>query len=185
MKCPKCSQENSDSARYCMHCGAELLEEKPTNYEGPSSREDESPRNEYQSSYRYRAGDRYQPSPGPMDRPPMGSWLVPNIVLTVLSVFTCSCIGLIFTAIGIGFGAQVNGRFRSGDMEGAARAARTARTLFWIGLIVGILTMIAFGIALTVGISFIPSEYWDILPRYDRYWDYWETSAQSLSIWLA
>ncbi len=60
------------------------------------------------------------------------NYLVPAIVVTVLC---CPAIG----AVSIVYAAQVDGKVRSGDIEGARRASSQALTWCWVAFALGFL----------------------------------------------
>lgn len=191
MKCPRCTKENSADAKFCMHCGYQFASEEGQPQEGEGSPGAYQPGGDqppyggqppqggaYQPGGFYQTGGQYRPgqSGDPYMRQPdythVPSWLIANIVLTVLSLFTCSCISLIFGAIGIGFAAQVSSHARNGDIDNARRASSTAKTMFWIGLIVGLLTVIAWIGTFLAGWETIPYEYFEeMLPPEYRNWN--------------
>jgi Interferon-induced transmembrane protein len=70
------------------------------------------------------------------------NYLVPAILATVLC---CPALG----AVGIVFAAQVDGKVRSGDVEGARRASKAALTWCWVAFGVGLLVN-CLGLALGV-----------------------------------
>lgn len=74
------------------------------------------------------------------------------IIGTVLGLCSPCCIGLIVGIIGIVQASSVNSKFIAGDYLGAASAAKSAKTMGYIaiglgvlGLIINIITIIAFG----------------------------------------
>lgn len=68
---------------------------------------------------------------GPSGFPPK-NWLVESILVTL---FCCLPLGI----VGIINAAGVEGKFAQGDLEGAQRAAQTAKTMVLISVVVGVL----------------------------------------------
>lgn len=79
-------------------------------------------------------------------------YLIWSIAVTVLSVLTvCFCFPLIATIPGIVaivFAAQVNGKVNRGDLDGAARAAKTAKIWCIVATALFVLAFAAYFIAL-------------------------------------
>ncbi len=88
------------------------------------------------------AGSSFQQTPGGPPTPPK-SWLVESILVTL---FCC----LPFGIAGIVNASKVESRFHAGDAPGAERASSQAKkwtqTGFWIGLIAGIIYVLAIAI---------------------------------------
>ena len=83
--------------------------------------------------------------------------LAMTIVATVLSLVSCTLLGIIPGIIGIVFSSQVNSKYDAQDFEGAERAASNAK-IFWIVSIV--LTVVIF-IASFAFYGFMFSEIFD------------------------
>jgi ABC-type Fe3+-siderophore transport system permease subunit len=80
-----------------------------------------------------------------MAMPPF-NWLWPNILVTVLC---CNLLAI----IGIVFAAQVNGKFRMGDISGALSAAKTAKILFWVFLSLSLVGAVIYFLFAVLGIA--------------------------------
>lgn len=70
-------------------------------------------------------------NPRPTGFPPK-NWLVESILVTL---FCCLPLGI----VGIINAAGVEGKFAQGDIEGANRAAQTAKTMVLVSALVGVL----------------------------------------------
>ncbi|MBT3637668.1 MAG: CD225/dispanin family protein [Opitutae bacterium] len=67
--------------------------------------------------------------------PPMpGNHLVLAILSTVLGFLCCSGINLPFGIVAIVFASQVNGKYASGDFQGAISSAKQAKIWGWISM---------------------------------------------------
>jgi len=112
MFCPKCEAQNEDDGYHCFKCGAPLREPVIS---VPASSPSEV---------------------GDLPEKPH-NWLVASIVVTALSFFGCSCLPL--GIIGIVFAAMVDGKYSSGDYEGARNAAGKAKLFTILALVIGLL----------------------------------------------
>lgn len=97
---------------------------------------------------------QYQQQSGQPQRRKPESFLVWAILSTI---FCC----LPFGVVSIVYAADVDGKWRDGDFDGAERAARNARTWFWWSFGVGLggsflwlLSWLIWGVALGVGSAF-------------------------------
>ncbi|NIJ69379.1 CD225/dispanin family protein [Xanthomonas sp. 60] len=95
---------------------------------------------------------------------PPASGTVPNhlvwsIIVTILAFFVCcmSCVsfaGIITGIVAIVFGTKVNTLLSQGDLEGARRASRNARTWAWVTTGLLILGIVVFVVSLaTLGVD--------------------------------
>lgn len=66
-------------------------------------------------------------------RPYVATYLVPAIISTI---FCCMPFGI----VAIVFAAQVSTRLKAGDVAGAQKASRNARTWFWAAFFVGLIS---------------------------------------------
>lgn len=78
---------------------------------------------------------------------PPKNWLVESILVTL---FCCLPLGI----VGIINAAGVEGKFAQGDIEGANRAAQTAKTMVLISALVGVLGVFLY-IVLFGGLAFL------------------------------
>ena len=95
--------------------------------------------------------------PTPYPSTPIGSpkpknYLVENIVSAVVGVFCCCGISTVTGIIGIVFATQADSKYTAGDATGAASAANTAKTMFYVtaglavvGLIANLIYFFFFG----------------------------------------
>lgn len=65
---------------------------------------------------------------------------IPNYLIQSILVTICCCLPLGIAAII--FAAQVNSKAQTGDIAGAQKASGTAKTLCWIGFILGLIGVI-------------------------------------------
>jgi len=71
----------------------------------------------------------------PNQQPPMpGNQLVLAILSTVFGLFCCSGLNLPFGIVAIVFASQVNGKYASGDFQGAISSAKQAKIWGWISM---------------------------------------------------
>ena len=110
MHCSSCGAYNQDDARYCVNCGKRLGD-------GEVDASSPTPR-------------AYTP-PGSQGVPNIPNYLVQAILVTV---FCCLPTGI----VAIVFAAQVNGRLQAGDLEGARRTSKNAKTWAWVSFGLGL-----------------------------------------------
>jgi hypothetical protein len=84
--------------------------------------------------------------PPPMAQPAPGNNLVMAILVTI---FCC----LPFGIVGIIKAAEVNGKWAQGDYAGAQASADAARKWSLIGLVIGLVASLAYGIFWVVAIA--------------------------------
>lgn len=94
----------------------------------------------------------------PNQQPPMpGNHLVLAILSTVLGFLCCSGINLPFGIVAIVFASQVNGKYGSGDFQGAISSAKQAKIWGWIsmGLVIlaFVLNLLYLLFALVIGMT--------------------------------
>ncbi len=143
--CAECGENNWDSATFCSACGASL---DPT----VTSRETNVSERENLSQQIYNAPERPQPPRGyggdvygrgpyhndrygaarPYPMQKINSHLVKAILVTI---FCCQPFGI----VSIVFAAQVDGRVRSGDIQGAIESSEKANKWANWSIIIGIL----------------------------------------------
>ena len=64
---------------------------------------------------------------------PINTWLVPSIIVTVLSI--CSCFGIIPAVIGLIFAIMSNNKLKAGDLANAASNAKIAKIFTIIAIV--------------------------------------------------
>ncbi len=136
MYCPRCGTENTDSADTCKTCGNNLRVwrgEAPIESEVPASRPPTSaqpppPPPEYTAP----------PGQPPHAYYPAGS--IPNYLVQSIIVTLCCCLPAGIPAIV--YAAQVNGKLQAGDVDGAVRASKNARTWCWVAFGLGLAAII-------------------------------------------
>ena len=112
-----------------------------------------------------------------------GNHLVLAILSTVLGFLCCSGINLPFGIVAIVFASQVNGKYASGDFQGAISSAKQAKIWGWIsmGLVIFafVLNLISFVLSFFFEMS-QPGPYNDLYPAgtYDSY-EYEESDPYS------
>lgn len=123
-KCEKCGLENSDDSIFCAGCGATLeaaaAPQQPIQPETPAA------------AYAYSA----PAAPAPAEKNIATLWLILNIVLTVL------CCGNLLGIIGIIFAAMGMGSFNKGNYEDMKAKTKTAKILFIVGIVLGVIGLI-------------------------------------------
>jgi hypothetical protein len=117
LNCPNCGTSNLDTSSICANCGRPLA--APTQTYTPP------PPPAASASYG-----------GPVAPERIKNYLVPSILLTV-----CCCPPLGIVAII--FAAQVNQKLAAGNVTGARDASRKAKLFCLIGLVIGVLCVIA------------------------------------------
>lgn len=87
------------------------------------------------------------------------NYLVENIVAAVVGLLCCCGISTIPGVVGIVFATQVDSKFNQGDYTGAASAANTAKTMFYVtaglvvlGFVINIIYFFVFGVSLFTGL---------------------------------
>ena len=135
--CTTCGRESDPDARFCDNCGAVL------------DRQGGGPQ--------YAPGMPNQGGPAFGDAQRIPNYLVQAILLTIFGAMTSCCYlaGLPTLATGIVaivFASQVEGKVRSGDIDGALSSSRKARTWCWVslgillaGVVLGILLVFILG----------------------------------------
>lgn len=141
--CPKCGKENPDGVVRCEHC----FEPLPP----PSGQTQQSytppTQGGYQAEYQAQGQAGYSQQPygqnafnqGGMPPCPK-DYLIGNIIFGILGL--CGCVGLVTGIIGIVFSAQVKSKYNAGDYAGALAASKTAKIMFIINMILGILSVV-------------------------------------------
>ncbi len=120
MNCPNCGTSNLDNASVCVNCGRSLSAGAPSSYTPP-------------------------PPPSNFGAPPpVGAATIPNYLWQSIVVTLCCCLPLGIVAII--FSAQVNSKLAQGDIAGAQEASQKAKMFLLIGVGVGLVATIIWGI---------------------------------------
>lgn len=137
MNCSKCGAPLPETTTFCPYCGAASDRAQPQNVEnGPQpyypAQSPDWQQNNYQPPSPYQG---YAPPPPPGGAPSFVLHLVLSILMTL---FCCLPLGI----PAIVFAAMINSRIQEQNYEAAQKAARSCRICLWIGLGLGILTII-------------------------------------------
>ena len=108
MYCPSCGSLNNDNARYCANCGRSLGE-------APGSGG---------------VGQPYSQS-RVEGRPDIPNYLVQAILVTILCCMPTGIVSIIYAA-------QVNGKIQAGDIDGAIRTSKAAKSWAWVSFGLGV-----------------------------------------------
>jgi formate hydrogenlyase subunit 3/multisubunit Na+/H+ antiporter MnhD subunit len=68
--------------------------------------------------------------------------MVMAIVSTVLSVITCTFLGLIAGIVSIVFASQVNTKYNAGDYHGAEKASKNAKIAWIVAIVITVVLLI-------------------------------------------
>lgn len=100
------------------------------------------------------------PTQYPLNSSKPKNYLVENIVASVVGVACCCGVNLIPGIIGIVFSIQSDSKYNAGDYAGAAGAANTAKTLFYVtaglvllGLLINLVYFFVAGVSLFTGMQ--------------------------------
>ena len=149
MNCKNCGAELNEGAAFCGNCGMRIETEQPV-YEAPAQEYYQEVHNEYQEqgSYVPPVMPEYpsEPSFVTVERPNTVLW----IVLAAVEIFTCcqltGIVSLIYAILG-------HVAADKGDFAEAERKIKTAKTWFWVGLVLGIVFIAAYFILVAVGVA--------------------------------
>lgn len=151
MYCKQCGQQIPDETRFCPNCGATQGDEAPIS----ASVLDAQP------EYGNNAGEYYQPGQTQNVQPPQytssGGGRVSNTAYLVWSIIVTLLCCLPLGIPAIVYAAKINTLNDAGDYLGAQDAANKSKT--WIivagvvGLVVGILSIILYGVGIASYIS--------------------------------
>ena len=86
-----------------------------------------------------------KPTGVPLEGTPPPNYLVFAILMTVLCCLPLGIPAIIFAA-------QVNGKYRSGDVEGARRASNKARLWCWLAFGVGMFSYLVYMVLMSLGV---------------------------------
>ena len=129
MYCPKCGAQIPDGSISCGNC--KMIIPSP-----PSQPPDFSA---------FPPHGNFPRPPGASMAPPFSrpqDYLTHNIIITVISALSCSCLNLATKIIGIIFAPNARNAFARGDYAAGASAAKTARILFIVSLAFAVLVII-------------------------------------------
>ena len=162
MNCKNCGAELNEGAIFCGNCGMRVEPEIKAEPEQPVDEEPvkEEPAQEcFQESYTsYQEQGSYvppvmpeynspsQPAYVPAEKPNTVLW----IVLAAVEIFTCCTITGIVSLIYAILGHVAADK---GDFAGAEKKIKTAKIWFWVGLILGIVAIIAYFVLVAVGVA--------------------------------
>lgn len=148
MNCKNCGAEINEGAAFCGNCGMKVEAEQPV-YEAPAQEFSQEVHNEYQEqgSYVPPVMPEYYSEPVvPAEKPNTVLW----IVLAAVEIFTCcqltGIVSLIFAIIG-------HVAADKGDFAEAEKKIKTAKTWFWVGLVLGLVFIIAYFILVAIGVA--------------------------------
>ncbi len=148
MNCKNCGAEINEGAAFCGNCGMKIEAEQPV-YETPAQEFSQEVHNEYQEqgSYVPPVMPEYYSEPVvPAEKPNTVLW----IVLAAVEIFTCcqltGIVSLIFAIIG-------HVAADKGDFAEAEKKIKTAKTWFWVGLVLGLVFIIAYFILVAIGVA--------------------------------
>ena len=139
--CTTCGREVDPDARFCDNCGA-AIDRRPG---GPQ----------------YAPGMPYPGEGAYRETVNVPNYLVQAILLTICGALTSCCYFAGIPALATGivaivFASQVDGRVRTGDIDGAIDSSRKARTWCWVSFVV-LISVVLLGILLifVLGLSSI------------------------------
>lgn len=145
MYCPTCGRRNSETARFCGNCGQTLQERAPrekASIPEPTLESQPLPPTPEPS---YESGPGY----GPFRDAGVSPTHVPNYLIQAILATLFCCVP--FGIVAIVYAAQVNGKVAMGDMEGAWRTSRRAKSWAWISFGVGLVITVGWVILVLVG----------------------------------
>ncbi len=148
MYCKNCGAEIGEGALFCGNCGMKVEAEQPV-YEAPAQEFSQEVHNEYQEQGSYVPPvmpECYSEPVVPAEKPNTVLW----IVLAAVEIFTCcqltGIVSLIFAIIG-------HVAADKGDFAEAEKKIKTAKTWFWVGLVLGLVFIIAYFILVAIGVA--------------------------------
>ena len=149
MNCKNCGAELNEGAIFCGNCGMKVENEQNV-YEAPARDYHQETYSEYQEqgSYVPPVMPEYQAEPAfvPAEKPNTVLW----IVLAAVEIFTCcqltGIVSLIYAILG-------HVAAEKGDFADAEKKTKTAKTWFWVGLVLGIVFIIAYFVLVAVGVA--------------------------------
>ena len=148
MNCKNCGAEINEGAAFCGNCGMKVETEQPV-YEAPAQEFSQEVHNEYQEQGSYVPPvmpECYSEPVVPAEKPNTVLW----IVLAAVEIFTCcqltGIVSLIFAILG-------HVAADKGDFAEAEKKIKTAKTWFWVGLVLGLVFIIAYFILVAIGVA--------------------------------
>ena len=148
MNCKNCGAELNEGAVFCGNCGMKVESEQPV-YESPAQEFSQEVHNEYQEQGSYVPPvmpECYSEPVVPAEKPNTVLW----IVLAAVEIFTCcqltGIVSLIFAILG-------HVAADKGDFAEAEKKIKTAKTWFWVGLVLGLVFIIAYFILVAIGVA--------------------------------
>jgi hypothetical protein len=135
MFCPNCGTQLDDNAKFCSKCGAKTGAEGAQ--EAPRPTQPQTP----QAQYGYKQYDQNEIKPS-VSIIPFQDFFTHNIIITILSVFCCVCPGLITSIVGLVFSSKARTAASLGDIVNAQSSSNTAKTMFYISLVLIIISFI-------------------------------------------
>ena len=148
MNCKNCGAELNEGAVFCGNCGMKIEAEQPV-YEAPAQEFSQEVHNEYQEQGSYVPPvmpECYSEPVVPAEKPNTVLW----IVLAAVEIFTCcqltGIVSLIFAILG-------HVAADKGDFAEAEKKIKTAKTWFWVGLVLGLVFIIAYFILVAIGVA--------------------------------
>ena len=148
MNCKNCGAEINEGAAFCGNCGMKVEAEQPV-YEAPAQEFSQEVHNEYQEQGSYVPPvmpECYSEPVVPAEKPNT----VLRIVLAAVEIFTCcqltGIVSLIFAILG-------HVAADKGDFAEAEKKIKTAKTWFWVGLVLGLVFIIAYFILVAIGVA--------------------------------
>ena len=139
MYCPNCGTKSDEGVRFCKNCGRSHTSEPVP---------DEVSR-------------QHVPVPTPSHEAPPH---VPNRLIWAILVTIFCC--LPFGIVSIVYAAKVNGRVTGGEIEGARRASKKAKTWAWVAFGTGLVVYCLFGLV-TILTSITNGGATDSLPSFE------------------
>ena len=145
--CSKCGNGNTDESVFCASCGTPLQQapsmpqqNQPVVAEQPAPSADSSIYNTQTGTYFTDINNQAQSvapiAPAvPAESNPNTLWLILNIVATLCCCLPAGVAGIIFAAMG-------TSSFNKGDYEDSQKKSKTAMILFFVAIVLGIISVI-------------------------------------------
>lgn len=146
--CSSCKHTNEEGAKFCGNCGAPLENQAQTEAQ--------------QQTYTYTQTPPINGAPQVYDRPAgVRGMAIAGIVLNALAIcnFCAGLPGLICAIIGLNQDKKAAAAWENGRHEESANAAKTAKVLAIIGLVLGLLSL--FSGVITAILGGLSNFWWD------------------------